>query len=78
MKQFFELTKGQQKEAVEFAKQELEKTLSLGILGTKNRLADNEISDLAIEAAEGSKYNDEGKAITEGMDVPYFYQGGCV
>lgn len=78
MKQFWELTKEQQKDAIQFAKQELEKTLSLGILDTKNRLADNEILDLAIEAAEGSQYNDEGKAVTEGMDVPYFYQGGCV
>jgi len=78
MKQFHELTEAQRHEAVKFAKSELSESLRIGILTTSRVWSDEDISRLAIEAAENGTYNDEGKPLVSQMDVPWVFLGGCV
>lgn len=78
MKQFHELTEDQQKKAVEFAHKTLKDSLSQGVLELNRPISESEFLDLATDAAESSQYDDNGRAIVEGMEVPYFFDGGCV
>lgn len=77
MKNFDELTKEQQEQAIEFAKSVLEDCLESGLFTSNRPLTKEDLERLSLEAAEGSKYDNEGRAII-GVDVPPFYLGGCV
>lgn len=78
MKQFHELTQEQQMKAVEFATKELEDSLSIGILETNKPLSKSEILGLAMDAAEGGRYTDDGQPFVDAMQVPFIFQGGCI
>jgi hypothetical protein len=78
MKTFEELTKTQQMEAVAFAKKTMRESIELGILSGSEFLTEKEISELAVAAAEDGQYDDEGEPYIDEMEVPYFFQGGCV
>lgn len=78
MKKFEELTEEQQKNAVGFAQKELEDALSLGTIVVAAKLSDVEIAELAKVAAEESAYDDQGNAVVAGMEVPYYFLGGCI
>lgn len=77
MKSFHQLTEEQQKNAIEFAKSVLEDCIEIGLFTTNRPASEKEIEELSVQAAEGSMYDDNGKAIT-GENVPPFYLGGCV
>lgn len=82
MKTFDQLTGPQQKKAIDFAYKILLDSMDAEIVqfvktGFDTRMTVH-LYDQATEAAEGSKYDDEGNAITEPMEVPYYFQGGCV
>jgi hypothetical protein len=77
MKTFNDLTKHQQDMAVFFAYRKLYESIKSGVIEAEI-LEEHRMYDLAVDAAEGSQYNDEGNAVMEEMDVPYYFQGGCV
>ena len=77
MKTFYQLTEEQKKLAIEFAKSILEECISNGIYTTNRPVTKEDIEELSRQAAEGSMYDKDGKAIM-GENVPPYYLGGCV
>lgn len=77
MKSFHQLTVDQQENAIAFASVELAQAIDCGLIEVRNTSPDT-IRSLAIDVAEGSKYDDNGKPIVDDVIVPYYYQGGCV
>lgn len=77
MKTFEQLTPEQQQKAKNFAYDALHKSFSEGILDA-DILKKRKMYDLANEAAEGGTYDDEGNPAMEQIDVPFFFQGGCI
>lgn len=78
MKYFHELNNEQQQDAVKFAKDELKESIRLGFLAADRILSDEDVDRIAITAAEGGTYNDEGKPTVSQLDVPWYFQGGCI
>jgi hypothetical protein len=77
MKTFAQLTPYQQKKAKEFAYKQLVDCYNSGLLEFDHILI-GRLDELAEQAAEGSQYDDEGNPIVEEVNVPYYFQGGCV
>ena len=78
MKTFDELDVDQKMLAYTFARTTLVESLKDGFVEFSKSLSLQEIQDLAEEIAEESVYTDDGKAVTEEMEVPYYFIGGCV
>lgn len=78
MKRFDQLTQEQQMKAIEFAQRELKDSFSLGLIESNKPLSDSDILGLAMDAAEGGQYTDDGAPFVAQLDVPFIFQGGCV
>jgi hypothetical protein len=79
MKRFHELSENQQKAAIEFSYKTIMESIQLGILYFDAEFT-AKLHDLAIDAAECGKYNNDGTPMIDDSngDVPYFFQGGCI
>lgn len=79
MKTFYQLSESEQLAAILFAKETLIESINLGLIVSRGQAYGNaEIHKLAVQAAEGSNYTDEGRPLTEEGHLPYYFQGGCV
>jgi len=67
MKRFHELTKEQQDQAIEFAKQELKELISVNIICSDRPMTDENIHEFATIAAEDAFYSEKTDAIIEGI-----------
>lgn len=77
MKTFNELTQSQKEAAVKFAYETLHESFKLGLL-EGNGIKPAKLHELAVDAAENGKYDDEGKPFIDPLEVPFYHQGGCV
>jgi hypothetical protein len=71
MKNFYELTEKQQKDAINYAYGEICANIELKLLVPVEELDEEQLKNLAECAAEGSYYTDDGKV------VPFHALGGC-
>lgn len=81
MKTFDQLTDEQKTKAIEHAQRIINSSLGTGVLVLTPEecvLTNEELDKLTIEAAQNGTYDDNGNPYVEGMDVPYFFLGGCV
>lgn len=73
-KTFYELTEDQQDRAISMIKVMLADAINLEIIESESELSDHELEKLAIMAAEGTPYTQDGLPL---MNDPSLY-GGCV
>lgn len=76
MKTFHELSSVQQTAAIDYAEKTLVEFLGAGILESTKALSNREVRKLALAAAEGSQYSDDGKAEIPEVDLASLYFGG--
>jgi len=75
MKTFEQLTPKQAIKAHEIAYQRLQESIAIGLIVVPDGTNEH---DMALEAAQGSQYEDDGRPIMKPIDVPFYFQGGCV
>lgn len=72
MKNFDELTANQKQSAIDYALKELKDVINMGIITSNIPITNEAMEQLAIIAAEGALYDDDGEKIE------YTHVGGCV
>ena len=72
MKTFYELNVDQRAKAIADALWDLEESVEMGLVESNKPLSKQDMRDLAMQAAEGSMYAEDGTRIEPS------FEGGCV